>query len=433
VIVGLHPGAPVDEVAALLLTELRRFGTATRLTGIEPAALPDALDRAEHDYDRVVLATTLAPGAGTTTDAASAWTSACLGLADRIVGVATAPEPAAEIADEAALKGCDLIVAVHDPTAWIQAVAPRIHLHDGEDLTAPVAALARRLARRSVGIVLSGGGARALAHIGVLDELSAAGIIIDRVAGVSMGAYLGAQLAGGATPDMLAWRVREEFVLRNPFGDVTAPVVALTRGTRARAMLERTFGDRRIEDLPREFFCVSCDLLHNRQVLHRAGPLVEAVGASMCVPGIFPPVTGADEALVDGGVLNNLPVEDMAQSADGPVIAVDVTTPVRRFATLLPQPRRPRLERVAAVAREAVTGDPNPQLTIVEILMRTMLVGALDTTAAARRHADLVITPAVGDLVLLRFDQGDRAREAGREAAREALAAAPDLVATWSS
>jgi NTE family protein len=163
-------------------------------------------------------------------------------------------------------------------------------------------------------------------------------------------------------------------------------------------------------------------------VIHKAGPVFRAVGASMCVPGIFPPVTEDETALVDGGVLNNLPVEEMAESADGPVIAVDVTTQVTRFAAFLPQPRRPGLARVALMAREAVTGDPNPQLTIVETLMRTMLVGARDTSASARQHADLVITPGVEDILLLRFDQLDRAIEAGREAAREALAGNPGFL-----
>ena len=78
---------------------------------------------------------------------------------------------------------------------------------------------------------------------------------------------------------------------RNPLGDYTLPLAALVRGRRARAMLLRLFGDRRIEELEREYFCVSCDLVTSELVVHRRGALCEAVGASICLPGIAPPVS----------------------------------------------------------------------------------------------------------------------------------------------
>jgi NTE family protein len=135
-------------------------------------------------------------------------------------------------------------------------------------------------------------------------------------------------------------------------------------------------------------------------VIHRRGPVADAVSASMCLPGLAAPVHMASRMLVDGGVLNNLPVDVMAATAEGPVIAVDVTS---RFEV-------------------NPNGDGEGQPGFVETLTRALLLGSTDTAAAARAHADLVITPENKGVGMLEFHQLDRLREAGREAARAALA-----------
>ena len=157
-----------------------------------------------------------------------------------------------------------------------------------------------------------------------------------------MGAFVGAMYALGLPADEIHARCREEFVERNPLNDYTVPVAALIRGRKVETMLRRTFGERRIEDLEREYFCVSCDLISSQLVVHREGDLFEAVGSSICLPGVGAPVPLDGRLLVDGGVLNNLPVEQMAARGEGPVIAVDVTA---RFE---PPPRSP----------DCASGDP---------------------------------------------------------------------------
>jgi predicted acylesterase/phospholipase RssA len=264
--------------------------------------------------------------------------------------------------------------------------------------------LARRLAGRSVGLVLSSGGARGLAHVGVLEELSRSGLEIDRVGGCSMGAYIGGMLAMGMDPSEIYDRCRREFVARSPLGDYTVPAHSILRGERARAMLTRTFGDITIEELPREFFCVSCDLFSGEQVVHRTGSLRAAVEASMCLPGVFPPRPRNGMLLVDGGVLDSLPVEAMAATAEGPVIAVDVG---RRFQP--PPPRRLRRGRPAL-----------PPLK--ETLARSIVLGSIDAANRARSRADVVIEPETGDCGMLEFSRLDDMVAAGREAARGQLA-----------
>jgi predicted acylesterase/phospholipase RssA len=263
--------------------------------------------------------------------------------------------------------------------------------------------LARRLTGTSVGVVLSGGGARAFSHIGVLEELAGAGVTIDRVLGVSMGAFVGALFAMGLEPDEIDARCFEEWVQRRPLGDYTLPRHALVRGDRARAMLDRTFGQVAIEELPRSFMSGCAELRSGELVISRFGPLHEAVGFSMCIPVIVPPQVRGRELLIDGSLIDNLPVGVMADLGEGPIIAVDVKTSFERP----PQADRP------------VHSERPPSLG--ETLTRVLLLGSQNTSESARRHANLIIKPRVGGIGLLEFHQLDAAREAGRAAAREAL------------
>jgi NTE family protein len=158
--------------------------------------------------------------------------------------------------------------------------------------------------------------------------------------------------------------------------------------------------------------------------MHRTGPVVDAVYPSFAIPGVFPPVARTDgRLLVDGGVLDNLPVATMARTGEGPVIAVDVTGGIGRFQ----HARRPRMERLARPVRRALTGSEAEIPVLTETLVRTLTVGSVDTVASARLHADIVITPQVDGIGLMEWRAIARVRELGRQAAREALAADPDL------
>src|SRR5262249_18784052 len=155
-----------------------------------------------------------------------------------------------------------------------EAVAPRrAYLADGrpDNLEHVVEPLADRLSGRSLGVALAGGGARALAAIGVVEELLAAGYRLDRLSGCSIGGVVAALFAtgrGAAEVDALCY---EEFVRRNPFNDYTVPRTALSRGHKAEAGLRRNFGGLHFEELPRELVLVSTDLFGRRVILHRHG------------------------------------------------------------------------------------------------------------------------------------------------------------------
>jgi NTE family protein len=216
-----------------------------------------------------------------------------------------------------------------------------------------------------------------------------------------------------------------ELVDRNPMGDYTVPVVAMVRGLRAKAMVQRLFGERLVEELPRQFLCVSCDLVTSELVLHRRGPLFEAVGASFCLPAIGPPVMLGDRMLVDGGLLNNLPVEPLARAGQGPVIASDVTAQFQ-----LARRSRAAANRARTRFRETLLGlGHDSPLRLHEIVVRAITMGSIDTVEASQRHANLVIRPHVGDAGMVDFARIDDLRRAGRDAARAALEGSPELTA----
>ena len=363
--------------------------------------LADALEQAERQHPHVLL---LAGTPGT------AWAASCERQADRaIVIVGEVPAPGQPVRGVLP-RGADVALAGRpgDPTAsaLLAEIGARSsqRIRRGTAGSQDAAALARRMTGRSVGLVLSGGGARAFAHIGVIEVLLAAGIPIDRVAGVSMGAFIGALLAAGLEPDEIDHHCYQEWVRRNPASDYRLPRVSLIRGARVRAMLERLLPPA-MEDLIRPFLCVSTDLISGELVVHRRGPLPQAVGASMALPAFAPPVRLDDRLLIDGGVLDNLPVATMAADGEGPIIASDANEPEDRHVGRVKAPDR----------------DP----TLPETLFRLILLQTEDTQAAARQHAQLLISPDQDGVGRLEFHQLDRMREHGRRAAARALETAP--------
>jgi NTE family protein len=423
-ILPLEPGLPAEELADRLVQDLRPSLDVACLKPEDAegdrSGYGPVLDAAERENDRVLLL------AGPL-DEGDPWSEFCLRQADLVVALAGRGLPA-KAHREPGLRGCELVYCRDDLDPGAAARLGEV-LEPARSWSATTAggwtlvdALARRLTGRSVGIVFSGGGARAFAHIGVLDELLRSNVKIDRVGGCSMGAYVGAMFAMGASPTTIRDRCREEFVQRNPLSDYTLPSVSLVRGQRAWAMIRRTFGRRMIHELPREFFSVSCDLLRGELVVDRRGLLADAVGASMCLPGILPPVQREDRLLVDGGVLDNLPVAAMA-SNEGPVIAVDVTA---RFVGNGLEPDAGARAGWAFRGRRR-TGPGRPLPGLKETLIRSIGIGSGEAIAAARKQADLLIAPDTGVVGMLDFAQLDRMVEAGREAAAAALAEAPEL------
>jgi predicted acylesterase/phospholipase RssA len=429
-VVTLDDGVPVADLARDLAAALERDLDIALLDGRETAgpapgagaagAYGPLLDHAEAAHEMVLLdAGSILP--------ASPWSEFCLQQADRILALTSGGPLPDRVRERADLVGCDLVAYEVAPGSgaldeWAKLLQPiESHALRKAQRNADLERTARRLGGRSVGIVLSGGGARAFSHIGVLEELTDAGITVDRVLGVSMGSFVGALFAMGLDCEEIDARCFEEWVQRRPLADYTLPRHSLIRGERVKAMLQRTFGEISIEELACSFMCGCTELRSGRFVLQRYGPLWETVGFSMCLPVIAPPQMRGRELFIDGSLVDNLPVGAMADLGEGPVIAVDVK------ATLEREPQRGREANAGVypeeLGRERPRGSRPPRLG--ETLTRVLLLGSANTSDAARRHADLVIKPRAEGVGLLEFTQLDTAREAGRAATREALDNAP--------
>jgi NTE family protein len=184
--------------------------------------------------------------------------------------------------------------------------------------------LARTFTGRSVGVVLSGGGARAYAHVGVLRALEELGIAVDFVSGASMGAVIAAGVAMGWSLDELDRRIREAFVASSPLSDIAFPLLAMTRGVEVERRLKTHFADVEISDLWLPFECVSTNLTTGRLHEHRSGLVRSALRATISLPGVLPPVVENGHVLVDGALVRNLPADLMRMRHDGMTVGVDV-------------------------------------------------------------------------------------------------------------
>jgi NTE family protein len=206
---------------------------------------------------------------------------------------------------------------------WLGGRDVALHHHLALDNQADFDRLARFLTGTATGLVLGGGGVMGCAHIGVAKALKEAGIAVDFIGGTSVGAGVATALAAGFDPDAILDRTEEMFVRNRTMRRVTVPIYSLLDHRAFDASLRRHYGDLRMEDLPFNCFAVSANLTSRRIHIHRTGPLWEAVRASTAIPGILPPfIKQEGDVLVDGALVDNVPIDVMRKLKLGPNIVV---------------------------------------------------------------------------------------------------------------
>jgi NTE family protein len=352
----------------------------------------------------------------------AAWKHVMCGQVDRLFRVASgahSPSMDIDLASGTALdlhRLTDLIlVQAQDcrmpagSAEWVAAVHPDRLFQIRTGSEADAERLGRIITGRSVGLVLSGGAARAYAHLGVIRELRARGAPIDFIAGVSMGAIIGACVAMDWSNEEIDQRIREAFVRSNPINDLALPLVALMSGRKMRSRLEDHFGEQDIADLWLPFFCVSSNLTTGRPYMHTRGRLRDALTASAALPGILPPSTAGDEVLVDGAVVNNFPVDIMRTLHPGPIVGADVS-------------------RGRSITAEDLASGPWRQwllgrgsAPIVALLMRAATMSTTHEIIAAREASDVLILPRIDGIDVANWKAYEQAVALGEAAAREAL------------
>ena len=366
------------------------------------------------------------------------WSNLCVRQADALLLLARAD---GEVGQWAALSGpressmapqrAELVL-LHDSDFATGAAArwsaanpgiPHHHVSGPPDIQR----IARMLTGRGIGLVMSGGGARGFAHIGIVKALREAGIPIDLVGGTSMGGILGAGVAQRWSIQELTERFRAAFVDVNPLRDYTLPFVSLVSGRKVSRLLRNAFGEVTIEDLPLEFFCVSSNLTTGHSEVHRRGLLWRWLRASVAIPGVLPPVLHKGDVLVDGGTMNNLPVDAMLELGRGPVIGCDVGAD-RAFTGRTEEIDVPMPWQLMSWLRSR-RNLPN----IFQILWRAGMVNSTAMTAAHREKTDLLLQPPLAQIDMLDWRAFDKAIEAGYEYAARRLDSLPAESAVWRS
>ncbi len=274
------------------------------------------------------------------------------------------------------------------------------------------------------GIALGGGGARGLAHIGVLKVLQEHGIVPDMVAGTSIGAMIGGLYC---LRDGIG--AVEEFALGFENADLS-PYLAprpsssgLISEKRIQAFLDNTLGGALIEELDKPFFCIAADIRSGCEVVLDRGSLARAVRASISVPVIFKPVLLHDRYLVDGGLLNPVPVDTLKRNGASFTIAVNVITP----PSAPPPPResqkgreRPLIARLDDYfSRKLLSGGPDKEPNLVETILATIEIMQEKLIAARLRNdaPDVTIHVDTSDFKMFEFYRPTELIRRGVEAA----------------
>jgi predicted acylesterase/phospholipase RssA/CRP-like cAMP-binding protein len=445
-ILAVSPTADPDTFAAELFASLQARRDVVRLRRDDATALtdgPDGADAGAGDLDGLRLDRWLDEeelGHDTlllvADDRDSGWTRRCIDRADHIVLLARAaddPEPGALerslIAHDDPFEHQRISLVLQHPAdldrptdthAWL---APRRveHYHVRDGAQADLDRAGRHLTGDATWLVLGGGGAKGFAHLGVVRAMRELQLPIDGVVGSSMGTTMAGLLAIEVPDDELVPRTRELF---RRILDYTVPVSGLIAARRIVRSIETAVDGRDLEDTWLPMRCVSTNLTRSRVKVHTTGDLARATRASLSIPGVMPAVADGDDLLVDGGVMNNLPIDVARREAPtGTVIAVDVA-PVMGPRAKGDHGLYVRGGRVM-MARMTPGLKPPRVPRMMPTLMRSLLASAAQSRDAmiADGLADLVLSMELRGVGLLAFDVVDPVVEFGYEESIDALSA----------
>lgn len=291
--------------------------------------------------------------------------------------------------------------------------------------------------RPHVGLALGGGVARGWAHIGVIHRLEELGVTPDVVAGTSVGALAGGFWLAGQLGNLESWARALTKRRMLAYFDLMLNGSGLMGGKRLKKAMRQYLGEIRIEDLPAKFVAVTAELATGHETWLSEGPLAEAIEAAYALPGVFPPRAINGRWLIDGALVNPLPVSACRAMGARVVIAVGLHADAFGRASVQ---RREKFENpeltdgrdLAASARGGMAErlmlrklfnavGPTPGLGSVMLASFNIIMDRMTRSRLAGDPPDVLITPKVGHIALLDFDRADELIALGRAAADEAM------------
>lgn len=279
-------------------------------------------------------------------------------------------------------------------------------------------------------LVLGSGGARGMAHIGVIEELVKEGYNIKQVIGCSMGAVVGGIYCAGYLNEYKHWLISLTKLEVFRLLDFTFSSQGFVKGERVFKAIEQLIGDHQIENFSVPFIAVAADLIQKQEVHYRAGSLFKALRASIAIPSVFTPVTEGRSQLVDGGVLNPLPLNLVSKEQGDLVVAVNVNAnipPPRLAVPVVNQERAAYLKMLDAFRMQFLKTDPKQEEQVEKFGFFDLMNRSYDLTLD--RLTDLMIDVHKPDLVVnisrdacgvFEFYRANEIIEEGRSAFRNA-------------
>jgi NTE family protein len=447
-ILPVTEGPDLRGFATALVDGIGSFGGTARLLTVQDYEAVPASDRAEQGNPHGPLARWF-DSAEVTTSAlvmladrdATEWTRACLRRADEILLVADADAPVqvseveSRLLDDesVAVRPVQSLVLLHDAVkrsplgtqAWLDRRAVARHIHIRPALDRDVKRLARLVTGRAVGLVLSGGGARGFAHVGVINALSDAGMVVDVVGGASIGSVLGGLRAMDVLGEDLVRAARRIFVEHGtPTSDYNLfPMISLAKGKRTRRIIEAAVSeiagrDIGVEDTWITYFCVAANYSTFSEAVLTHGSLSRSLMASFAIPGALPPVVIDGHLYVDGSTVNNLPVDVMQRYGVSKIVAVDLQTDRIRKVDFDRVP-----DTLSLLFDKLRRGKRQYDLpTLPEMLLNASALQSTGRQREMRAKADICIRPRLNDVGLLDWSKFDEVVRGGYETAREDIA-----------
>ena len=252
--------------------------------------------------------------------------------------------------------------------------------------------------RPKIALVLGGGAARGFAHVGVIRALEQEKIPVDMVVGTSVGSLIGALYAADPNSFELEWTAfkleKDDLFDYGVFSTLTG--MGPVKGDKLEDFVKKRVSVENIEQLKIPFAAVATDLNRGVAVILDKGSVAKAVRASSAIPGVFSPVDYQGKTLVDGGVMDNIPVSVARKKGADIIIAVDISENVTNFNIT----------------------------NIIDVMIQSLTIITNENAKHKAREADILITPAVGDVAMLDFTQKKRCMQAGIEATQRAM---PDI------
>ncbi len=267
------------------------------------------------------------------------------------------------------------------------------------------------MSKKKIGIALGGGAARGLAHIGVLEILEKGHIPVDMIAGTSAGAIVGALFAKGMSAAEIKKEVLEiDLMKRWQLIDIALPKSGFIGGKKLIELLRGYIGDVEFSDLKIPFACTSTDIMTGEEVIIDKGSVLEGVRASISVPIIFAACEHNGRFLVDGGIVDQVPVEVVKSMGADIVIAVNVS------------PRMPDVRKRIYLDEAIVYHSPQAkEPNMYTIMMNYMSIVNSQSSAISLERADIVIEPRLASISFTDFKKAEQCILEGEFAAIDAL------------